>query len=201
MWGAARSTAMVAIMVNAVKVSKQSLSSTIAANFQSFSIAAVSSSSRILSVMTLSSLRMRLNSLKAPGGKLLSSWPDAEEFIPGSDGRPPALGARAKALLLLPVTLFICGGCVWEGWWGWMWDECGNVEEGLKSSSISSTLASRLLEDLSFRSSSFILFCIMIVFLVIFSPGRPIRRAHGIHCRKIHLTQFGISWVSANLWW
>jgi len=53
-------------MVNAVKVNKQSLSSTIAANFQSFSIAAVSSSSRILSVITLSSFSIRLNSLKAP---------------------------------------------------------------------------------------------------------------------------------------
>jgi len=56
----------VAIMVNAVKVNKQSLSSTIAANFQSFSIAAVSSSSRILSVITLSSFSIRPNSLKAP---------------------------------------------------------------------------------------------------------------------------------------
>ena len=55
-----------AIMVNAVKVNKQSLSSTIAANFQSFSIAAVSSSSLILSVITLSSFNIRLNSLKAP---------------------------------------------------------------------------------------------------------------------------------------
>jgi hypothetical protein len=53
-------------MVNAVKVNKQSLSSTIAANFQSFSIAAVSSSSRILSVIILSSFSIRLNSLKAP---------------------------------------------------------------------------------------------------------------------------------------
>lgn len=188
MWGAARSTAMVAITVNAVKVSKQSLSSTIAANFQSFSIAAVSSSSLILSVMTRSSLRIRLNSRKAPGGKLLSSWPDAEEFIPGSDGMPPALGTLANAFELFPVALFICGGCVWEGWWGWMWEECGNVEEGLKSSSISSTLANRLLEDLSFRSSSFILFCIMMVFRVIFSPGLPILRAQGIHWRKTHLT-------------
>lgn len=92
MCGAARSTAMVAIMVNAVKVSKQSLSSTIAANFQSFSMAAVSSSSRILSVITRSSFRMRLNSRKAPGGKLLSSAPLADEFRPGSEGSPPALG-------------------------------------------------------------------------------------------------------------
>ena len=106
-------------MVNAVKVNKQSLSSTIAANFQSFSIAAVSSSSLILSVITLSSLSMRLNSLKAPGGKLDSSLSDAEEFIPGSEGRFPALGALQPPPALgplVPVLLFICGGWVCEGW-------------------------------------------------------------------------------------
>ena len=81
-----------AIIVNAVKVSKHSLSSTMAANFQSFSIAAVSSSSLILSVMTRNSFRIRLSSRNAPGGKLLSSAPLAEEFRPGSEGRPPALG-------------------------------------------------------------------------------------------------------------
>ena len=57
------------MMVNAVKVNKESLSSTIAANFQSFSSAAVSSSSLILSVITLSSFSIRLNSLKAPRQK------------------------------------------------------------------------------------------------------------------------------------
>jgi len=66
MCGAARSVATVEMMVNAVKVNKESLSSTIAANFQSFSSAAVSSSSLILSVITLSSFSIRLNSLKAP---------------------------------------------------------------------------------------------------------------------------------------
>ena len=65
----------------------------------------------------------------------------------------------------------------------------------LKSSSMSSTLASRLFDDLSFRSSSFILFCIIMVFLVIFSPGRPMRSAHGIHCRKMHLTYYKIDFV------
>ena len=43
---------MVAIMVKAVKVSKHRRSSTMAANFQSFSIAAASSSSLSLSVIT-----------------------------------------------------------------------------------------------------------------------------------------------------
>ena len=69
MCGAARSVATVEMMVNAVKVNKESLSSTIAANFQSFSNAAESSSSLILSVITLSSFNMRLNSLMAPRNK------------------------------------------------------------------------------------------------------------------------------------
>ena len=47
MCGAERRTAMVAIMVKRVNVMRQRRSSTIAANFQSFSMAAVSSSSRI----------------------------------------------------------------------------------------------------------------------------------------------------------
>ena len=79
------------------------------------------------------------------------------------------------------------GGWVCDGWWGWMW-EWGSVEDGRKSSSMSKTLASKDLEDRSFRSNSFILFCIMIVFRVIFSPGRPIRSIHGIHCRKTDRT-------------
>ena len=69
------------------------------------------------------------------------------------------------------------------------------IQKYLKSSSMSSTLASRLFDDLSFRSSSFILFCIIMVFLVIFSPGRPMRSAHGIHCRKMHLTYYKIDLV------
>lgn len=70
-----------------------------------------------------------------------------------------------------------------EGWWGWTW-ACGSEEEGTKSSSMSRTLARRDLEDFSFKSNSFILFCIMIVFLVIFSPGLAIRSTHGIHWRN-----------------
>ena len=50
--GAAARTATVAMTVKAVKVMRQSLSSTMAANFQSFSIPAASSSSLSLSVIT-----------------------------------------------------------------------------------------------------------------------------------------------------
>ena len=63
-WGAAASTATVATIVNNVNTIKQSLSSTMAANFQSFSIAALSSSSRILSVIILISFRIKLSSLE-----------------------------------------------------------------------------------------------------------------------------------------
>ena len=52
----------------AVKVIKESLSSTIAANFQSFSIASSSSSAFNLSVRTRSSLRIIVNSLMVPDG-------------------------------------------------------------------------------------------------------------------------------------
>lgn len=136
MWGAANKTAMVAIIVKAVKVSKHRRSSTMAANFQSFSMAAVSSSSRILSVITLNSLRIRLSSRKAPGGKeVLSSPPEAEELRPGSVGNPPALGTRANAFVLL-WELFMPPppgpeGWAWLGWWGWMCELWGRVEEGL----------------------------------------------------------------------
>ena len=55
-------------------------------------------------------------------------------------------------------------------------------------SSMSRTLASSDLEDISFCSISFIFFCIMIVFLVIFSPGRDILRNQGIHWRNMTWT-------------
>jgi hypothetical protein len=54
----------------------------------------------------------------------------------------------------------------------------------LKSSSMSRTLANRLLEVFSFISSSFILLFIMIVFLVIFFLGLFIRSSHGSQCRN-----------------
>lgn len=67
-WGAAARTASVAMMVNSVKVMRQSLSRTMAANFQSPSTAADSSSSRILSVITFISFRIRLSSRGTPDG-------------------------------------------------------------------------------------------------------------------------------------
>lgn len=53
-----------------------------------------------------------------------------------------------------------------------------------KSSSMSSTLASRLLDERSFSSNSFILLLIIIVLRVIFFPGRDIPRIQGSHCRN-----------------
>ena len=66
--GAAARTASVAMMVNSVNVIKQSRSRTIAANFQSLSIALASSSSRILSVITLISFNIKLSSRGTPLG-------------------------------------------------------------------------------------------------------------------------------------
>ena len=105
------------------------------------------------------------------------------------------------------------------------WGVCGKTwwlsGEGRKSSSMSSTFASRDFEEFSFMSISFILFWIRIVFRVIFSPGRDILNSQGIHwrkrirtCRKkntlknifnldkfVYFTQFGILWVSESRWW
>ena len=67
-WGAAARTARVATIVKRVKVIKQRRSRTMAANFQSLSIALLSSSSLILSVITFISLRMRLSSRGTPLG-------------------------------------------------------------------------------------------------------------------------------------
>ena len=69
----------------------------------------------------------------------------------------------------------------------------GNVAAGLLLSSRSSIFARLDLHDLSFISSSFILFCSMIDFLVIFSPGRLILRSHGSHWRKTNRT-----WIKNN---
>ena len=84
---------MEAMMVKRVNVMRQRRSSTMAANFQSFSTAAVSSSSRTFSVITRISFRMRLSSRWMPGGKLPP--------IAGG-GDPPAadaLGAPAESLV------------------------------------------------------------------------------------------------------
>ena len=79
------------------------------------------------------------------------------------------------------------GGLTWLGWLEW------GREEDRKLSSMSRTLASSDLEDISFCSISFIFFCIMIVFRVIFSPGRDILRNQGMYCRNINWT-----WTSTN---
>lgn len=49
---------------------------------------------------------------------------------------------------------------------------------------MSSTLARSDLDERSFNSNSFIRLFNMIVFRVIFLPGRPIRRIQGNHCRN-----------------
>ena len=115
-WGAAARTAKVAIMVKRVNVIRQSRSSTIAANFQSFSVAADSSSSLsitiiiiivvvniitiiiiiishwlildlILSVIILISLSIKLSSLWIPGGNIEPG---------GSSGAGSVLGSLSK---------------------------------------------------------------------------------------------------------
>ena len=53
-----------------------------------------------------------------------------------------------------------------------------------KSSSMSSTLASKLLEDRSFSSNSFMRLLISIVLRVIFLPGRLMPSIQGSHCRN-----------------
>ena len=94
MCGADKSTAMVATKVKRVKVIKHILSRTMAANFQSFSMAAVSSSSLILSVMTRSSFRIRLSSRWTPEGK---------EDPPESPPLRAAVPLPVKPPVLLPV--------------------------------------------------------------------------------------------------
>ena len=105
MWGADMSTANVATMVNRVKVIRHSLSKTIAANFQSFSMAAVSSSSRILSVITRISFSIRLSSLWTPGGKAAEAVAGGVEVVVVA---PTAFSSTAKSAVELPrpeVTL------------------------------------------------------------------------------------------------
>ena len=58
----------------------------------------------------------------------------------------------------------------------------------LRSSSISRTLASKLLQAFSFSCNSFILLFIVIVFLVIFLPGLLILSSHGSHWRNTLFT-------------
>lgn len=83
-WGAAARTARVAMMVNKVNVIRQRRSRTMAANFQSPSMEADSSSSRILSVITLIYFKMRESSLGTPVGNddaVLSSFSVLPELL------------------------------------------------------------------------------------------------------------------------
>ena len=59
-----------------------------------------------------------------------------------------------------------------------------NGETNRKSSSMSSTLASKLFEVFSFNSNSRIRFVIIMVFRVIGFPGRCIRNIQGSHWRN-----------------
>ena len=89
--------------------------------------------------------------------------------------------------IYLRIPGFVCEGVTWLGWWGVLGAILGSVDL-LKSSSMSRTLESRDLEEVSLMSSSFIFLAIMIVFLVIFSPGRAILSSQGSHCRKTRAT-------------
>ena len=155
MWGADRSTATVAIIVNMVKIMRQNLSTTIAANFQSLMSSASSSAFLILPVMNWSSLSMACISL----------WATEHDALPESSKitaapRPPLLRNPEEAeVLLVPV-------------------QCR------KSSSMSNTLARRLFEDRSLSSISFMRLVMRIVFRVIFLPGRLIPSIHGNHCKN-----------------
>ena len=80
---------------------------------------------------------------------------------------------------------FKSGGFVWLGWFPLM---LGAIVVAQKLSSMSRTFARRDLEETSFLSISLIFFCIKMLFLVIFSPGRDILSIQGIHCRKIFWT-------------
>ena len=80
---------------------------------------------------------------------------------------------------------FKIGGFVWLGWLPLI---LGAIVVAQKLSSMSRTFARRDLEETSFLSISLIFFCMRMLFLVIFSPGRDILSIQGIHCRKIFWT-------------
>ena len=238
-----------------VTSTSESARSTMAANFQSFSMAAVSSSSLSLSVITCSHKKWNnfklcilvfqmlspwslwgwqrhLNALFFSfkcchpdlfqyGGELsMNSWAQEALLIMGRVERHPEVWswnrnrifkmsfgrnhifAPEQAVGSVGLWAFREMGCL-ENYlvidgdgdggkptWGKTWWLSG---EGRKSSSISRTLASKDLEEFSFKSISFILFWIRIVFLVIFAPGRDMRKSQGIHWRKRSRT-WRISW-------
>ena len=180
--GAAQRTATVASMVKTVNKIRQSLSKTMAANFQSPSTEEDSSSSLIFSVINFISLRIRPSSFFSELGTFeLSSV--MVGF--GTDLKKPYLIGWSKLLLYhLSVILLGIGGLLWLGWTDWKYG--GGLPRNMSSKS--KTLASKDFDDISFCSICFIFFCIIIVFLVIFSPGRDILRNQGIHWRNINWT-------------
>lgn len=161
MCGADRSTATVAMMVNIVKMMRQNLSTTIAANFQSLMTSASSSAFFIRLVINCSSRRMFWSSRCVPE---LGNAPDSSMVVARMNPEPRFVVTVALGPPAAPPVVTL-----------------------RKSSSMSSTLARRLFDDLSFNSSSFILLFIRIVLRVIFLPGRLIPRIHGNHCRNTDL--------------
>lgn len=145
-------------MVKSVKPNRQMRSTTIPANFQSDIISWFSSSSRIRRVINRSSRRMLCSSLCV----LRHGW---QRGVSSPADPPP-----------LPPPLTVCTGAELFGCWP------------RKSSSISRTLASKLREDRSFNSSSFIFELMKRCLRVIFFPGRLMRRINGSHVKKIVFT-------------
>lgn len=146
-------------MVKNVKPKRQIRSTTIPANFQSDMISWFSSSSRIRRVINRSSRRMLCSSLCV----LRHGWKRGVS----SPADPPPLP---------PPPLTVCTGAELFGCWP------------RKSSSMSSTFASRLREERSLSSSSFIFEDMKRCLRVIFFPGRLMRRINGSQVKKSVLT-------------
>lgn len=157
MWGADNSTATVAMMVNMVKMMRQNRSTTIAANFQSLITSASSSAFFMRFVINCNSRRIFCRSRCVPELGIAAS-----SIVVGCRMNPLPRLVVMDELLPPPVTF-------------------------RKSSSMSSTFASKLFEERSFSSSSFMRLFIKIVLRVIFFPGRLIPRIHGSHCRNTDL--------------
>lgn len=157
MCGADSNTATVAMIVNKVKIIRQKRSTTIAANFQSLITSASSSAFFIRLVMNCSSRNMFCRSRCVPELGMAAS--------------SMVVGWRMKPLpRLVVIDAFVPA-----------------PETFLKSSSMSRTFASKLFDDRSFSSSSFILLFIIMVFRVIFFPGRLMPNIQGSHWRNTDL--------------
>lgn len=161
MCGADRSTATVAMMVNIVKMMRQNLSTTMAANFQSLMTSASSSAFFIRLVMNCSSRKMFCSSRCVPE---LGNAPDSSMVVARMNPEPRFVVTVALGPPAAPPVVTL-----------------------RKSSSMSNTFARRLFDDLSFNSNSFIRLFMRIVLRVIFFPGRLIPRIHGNHCRNTDL--------------